>query len=126
MEIFVTGASGFVGGAATRRLLQAGHTVLAMSRSPGSDAVDAENTVYDPFSAFGLPADDAGDTPPTYRDRIIAPDKLAPLPPDEGDESGAERRLVRGCSPATGFAGGHSESSRSWSPAKAARASSKA
>jgi nucleoside-diphosphate-sugar epimerase len=41
MKIFVTGASGFVGGAATRRLLQAGHTVLAMSRSAGSDAVIA-------------------------------------------------------------------------------------
>lgn len=38
MNIFITGASGFVGGAATRRLLAAGHTVRAMSRSDRSDA----------------------------------------------------------------------------------------
>lgn len=37
MNIFVTGASGFVGGAATRRLVAEGHTVWAMSRSPKSD-----------------------------------------------------------------------------------------
>lgn len=39
MKIFITGASGFVGGAATRRLVEAGHDVYAMSRSPASDAV---------------------------------------------------------------------------------------
>ncbi len=38
MKIFVTGASGFVGGAATRRLVAEGHTVVAMSRSEKSDA----------------------------------------------------------------------------------------
>lgn len=38
MIIFITGASGFVGGAASRHLVAAGHTVRAMSRSPGSDA----------------------------------------------------------------------------------------
>ena len=38
MNIFITGASGFVGGAATRRLLAEGHTVRAMSRSEKSDA----------------------------------------------------------------------------------------
>ncbi|RJF80636.1 NAD-dependent epimerase/dehydratase family protein [Oleomonas cavernae] len=37
MQIFVTGASGFVGGAATRRLVADGHSVSAMSRSAGSD-----------------------------------------------------------------------------------------
>lgn len=37
MKIFITGASGFVGGAATRRLVEAGHAVRAMSRSPASD-----------------------------------------------------------------------------------------
>ena len=39
MQIFVTGASGFVGGAATRALLDHGHAVAAMSRSAGSDEV---------------------------------------------------------------------------------------
>ncbi len=38
MNIFITGASGFVGGAATRRLLADGHTIRAMSRSEKSDA----------------------------------------------------------------------------------------
>lgn len=38
MRIFVTGASGFVGGAATRRFVADGHEVLAMSRSEKSDA----------------------------------------------------------------------------------------
>jgi nucleoside-diphosphate-sugar epimerase len=37
MNIFVTGASGFVGGAATRDLVKQGHTVYAMSRSEKSD-----------------------------------------------------------------------------------------
>jgi nucleoside-diphosphate-sugar epimerase len=37
MRIFVTGASGFVGGAATAKLVMAGHTVCAMSRAPKSD-----------------------------------------------------------------------------------------
>lgn len=38
MQIFITGASGFVGGAAARRLVEAGHTVRAMSRSEAGDA----------------------------------------------------------------------------------------
>ena len=38
MEIFVTGASGFIGQAATRALVAQGHTVRAMSRSERSDA----------------------------------------------------------------------------------------
>jgi nucleoside-diphosphate-sugar epimerase len=37
MRIFVTGASGFVGGAATRMFVAAGHSVRAMSRSAKSD-----------------------------------------------------------------------------------------
>lgn len=38
MKIFVTGASGFVGRAALRRLVAAGHSLSAMSRSAKSDA----------------------------------------------------------------------------------------
>ncbi|MGQ7830226.1 NAD-dependent epimerase/dehydratase family protein [Altererythrobacter sp. Z27] len=38
MNIFITGASGFVGGAATRHLTAQGHLVRAMSRSEKSDA----------------------------------------------------------------------------------------
>lgn len=37
MHIFITGASGFVGGAAARDLVAKGHTVSAMSRSDKSD-----------------------------------------------------------------------------------------
>ena len=42
MRIFVTGVSGFVGGAATQALGLSGHTVRAMSRSAASDPVIAE------------------------------------------------------------------------------------
>ncbi len=42
MRLFVTGASGFVGGAATQALGLSGHTVRAMSRSAASDPVIAE------------------------------------------------------------------------------------
>jgi nucleoside-diphosphate-sugar epimerase len=38
MKIFITGASGFVGGAATRALVAKGHAVRAMSRRESSDA----------------------------------------------------------------------------------------
>lgn len=37
MRIFITGASGFVGGAATRKFVASGHDVRAMSRSERSD-----------------------------------------------------------------------------------------
>lgn len=37
MHIFITGASGFVGGAAAKRLIAAGHKVSAMSRSEKAD-----------------------------------------------------------------------------------------
>ncbi len=37
MKIFITGASGFVGGATTRELVRQGHSVTAMSRSSDAD-----------------------------------------------------------------------------------------
>ncbi len=37
MQIFLTGASGFIGGAVARRLIKDGHSVRAMSRSERSD-----------------------------------------------------------------------------------------
>jgi nucleoside-diphosphate-sugar epimerase len=42
MHIFITGASGFVGGAAARALVADGHTVSAMSRSTTSDELIKE------------------------------------------------------------------------------------
>lgn len=39
MKIFITGASGFVGGAAARALIKDGHDVMAMSRSSKSDDI---------------------------------------------------------------------------------------
>ncbi len=42
MNIFITGASGFVGGAATRALVAKGHTVRAMSRRDASDMLIRE------------------------------------------------------------------------------------
>ena len=42
MQLFVTGVSGFVGGAAARALLASGHSVAAMSRSTRADAVIRE------------------------------------------------------------------------------------
>lgn len=44
MNIFITGASGFVGGAAARKLSAAGHKVSAMSRSEKSDAIIRANS----------------------------------------------------------------------------------
>ena len=38
MKVFITGASGFVGGAAARHLAAKGHEIVAMSRSESSDA----------------------------------------------------------------------------------------
>lgn len=42
MQIFITGVSGFVGGAAARALIGEGHSVTAMSRSIASDEVIQE------------------------------------------------------------------------------------
>lgn len=65
-----------------------GTAPAAQRASPGgsNDAGSEDSAAYDPFRAFGFSADDAGEPPSTYRDRIIAPDKLAALPPDEDDE----------------------------------------
>ena len=51
MRVFITGASGFVGGAVTRRLVSASHTVLAMARS------DASTTTVRALGATPVPCD---------------------------------------------------------------------
>ncbi|MFD0726599.1 carboxypeptidase-like regulatory domain-containing protein [Lysobacter brunescens] len=70
-----------------------GAAPAAQRDTPGSgndtgseDSTTYDGSVYDPFRAFGFPADDAGEPPSTYRDRIIAPEKLEPLPPDEDED----------------------------------------
>ncbi len=42
MNIFITDASGFVGGAAVKALIAAGHHVQAMSRRTASDEIISE------------------------------------------------------------------------------------
>jgi len=54
------------------------------SSSAESSSTDAN---YDPFAELGVSADD--DTAQPYRDRIIAPERLAPLPADEDEENTA-------------------------------------
>jgi len=62
MRIFVTGASGFVGGAATSALVTAGHEVRAMSRSDRSDAaIRARGAVPVRCDLESITADDIGD-----------------------------------------------------------------
>lgn len=53
------------------------------SSSAGSSASDAN---YDPFAELGVAAD-SDNTAQPYRDRIIAPERLAPLPADDGEDN---------------------------------------
>lgn len=55
----------------------------------------AEDAAYDPFAAFGPPPEQtaASAAVPVYRDRIIAPDALPPLPDD--DEAALDDGLRR-------------------------------
>lgn len=58
------------------------------SSSGSSSAESSSDANYDPFSELGV-ADDSDDGAPAYRDRIIAPERLAPLPADEDEEDTA-------------------------------------
>ncbi|MEU7473539.1 NAD-dependent epimerase/dehydratase family protein [Streptomyces sp. NPDC044984] len=45
MDVFLTGASGYIGGAVARRLTREGHTVRGLTRTPGVvDALAAAGT----------------------------------------------------------------------------------
>ncbi|MBK8719573.1 MAG: NmrA family NAD(P)-binding protein, partial [Deltaproteobacteria bacterium] len=62
MQIFVTGASGFVGGAAVRRFVREGHRVRAMARSDRSaEAVAALGAEPVRCSLEAIGAADIGD-----------------------------------------------------------------
>ena len=58
------------------------------SSSASSSAESSADANYDPFSELGVAAD-SDDDAPAYRDRIIAPERLAPLPADEDEENTA-------------------------------------
>jgi nucleoside-diphosphate-sugar epimerase len=56
MRILVTGASGFIGGAVCRRLLEQGHAVAALVRRPGSHPSGTEPVAGDLGAGGGLDA----------------------------------------------------------------------
>ncbi len=58
------------------------------SGSASSSTESSADANYDPFTALGVAAD-SDDTAQSYRDRIIAPERLATLPADQDDENTA-------------------------------------
>jgi hypothetical protein len=75
MKIFVTGASGFVGGAAVRKLVGAGHEVRAMSRSERSDAgIEAAGAEAVRCSLDDVSAEHVGDAEVTIHSAAFVED----------------------------------------------------
>ena len=61
---------------------------LMLALKPGLAAESsAADTSYDPFAELGVIADNDADAQPAYRDRIIAQERLAPLPADDEDDT---------------------------------------
>lgn len=74
---------------ARRALTLALAACVASTHAGAATPADAEDA-YDPFAAFDPPPQSTGAE--TYRDRIIAPESLEPLPDDDDDDSSAGPR----------------------------------
>jgi len=83
MRVFVAGASGAIGRALVPRLVEAGHDVVAMTRTPAKEAglrdAGAEPVVADALDAAGIRAAVKGAEPDVVVDQLTAiPPRLNP------------------------------------------------